>query len=757
VSSLKKIAGIATVTCVVGLVIIAAQITMSAQQAPDIRRVGRPVPGRYVVVLRGDDDPDAVGSETAINRGGRLRHVYRSAIRGFAIDLPEPAALALANDPRVDYVEEDGVVTASTQVQSGATWGIDRLDQRQLPLDTQYRYSEDGTGVHAYIIDTGIRITHTEFGGRAFIAGDHIDDDHDGDPYDIGNDDANTSVPDGIDCHGHGTHVAGTVGGETYGVAKGVTLWAHRALDCSGSGSNSGVIAAVDAITADTTHRPAVANMSLGGSPSTALDAAIRNSILSGVTYVVAAGNSNVDASTASPARVAEAVTVGATSSSDTRASFSNYGAILDLFAPGVSIKSAAFSSDIATTTMSGTSMAAPHAAGVAALYLETHPQASAATVQTALVNDATANIVLSAGLGSPNRLLYSPLSASAGPVVTVVPLVGRETAVEASLQPGAFRISRTGSTADPLTVTYTVAGSATAGTDYEALATSVVLGPSTSFIDVQVLPDRDLIREGDETVMLTVTASPAYGIGSATATVKVTDGPDLIASSLSAPSGANPGATIDVSVTTKNQGTRATTATTTRLWLSADKVRDGGDTLLASIAIGALDGGKTAITTAGVTVPGATPLSYRYLIAEADAAAVQVEANEQNNTRSRTIMIGSDYTVSALSMATNIAAGSTFTINDTTRNGGAATTVSTTTRFYLSKDSVVGTGDVMLTARTVVPLAAGASSVGSISATVPAGTTAGAWYVIAVADALTQVAEISETNNRRLVAITIP
>jgi len=227
--------------------------------------------------------------------------------------------------------------------------------------------------------------------------------------------------------------------------------------------------------------------------------------------------------------------------------------------------------------------------------------------------------------------------------------------------------------------------------------------------------------------------------------------------SSVAAPVGASAGATIQLSVATRNQGTRAAAATSTQLWLSADTLIDAGDALLATVAVGALDAAKTVTMTISVTIPAATPPSLRYLIAKADALTVQAESSENNNAALRPITIGFDYTVSALSMATSVAAGSTFTINDTTKNSGAATSNSTTTRFYLSKDSVVGAGDVMLTGRTVVPLAVGASSVGSTSATLPAGTTAGTWYIIAVADALNQIAEISETNNRRTFAITVP
>ena len=270
-----------------------------------------------------------------------------------------------------------------------------------------------------HVIDTGIRPSHVEFGGRAFIAGDYVDDDHDSNPFDVGNDDADPTTPDGADCDGHGTHVAGTIGGSTYGVAKSATLYAYRVLDCTGVGSISGVIAAIDAVALDP-RRPAVANLSLGGGPSAALDDALRDAIAAGITFTVAAGNDNIDASLGSPARVSEAITVGATTATDSRSWFSNFGPSLDLFAPGSEIRSAWYTSDTATVQLSGTSMAAPHAAGVAALYLQVMGNRTPAEVRDALVAGATVGVVVGAGAGSPNRLLYSGV-ASVPPEVTVL------------------------------------------------------------------------------------------------------------------------------------------------------------------------------------------------------------------------------------------------------------------------------------------------------------------------------------------------
>ena len=277
---------------------------------------------------------------------------------------------------------------AST-TQSGATWGLDRIDQRNLPLNGQYTYNWTGSGVRAYIIDTGIRTTHTQFGGRASAVFDAFG----------GN---------GQDCNGHGTHVAGTVGGSTYGVAKSALLRAVRVLDCAGNGTDATVISGVDWVTANHIS-PAVANMSLGGGASSALDTAVTNSINSGVTYSIAAGNSNTDACTQSPARVAAAITVGSTTSSDARSSFSNIGTCLDIFAPGVNITSAwGLGGNSATNTISGTSMATPHVTGATALYLQSHPGSSPATIRNALVNNSTTGHITNVGTGSPNRLLYT-------------------------------------------------------------------------------------------------------------------------------------------------------------------------------------------------------------------------------------------------------------------------------------------------------------------------------------------------------------
>ena len=379
-----------------------------AASAADLRTVSKPVEGQYIVVLNaqaaslaGESNRAARVASVANDMAARHRvnvvRSYEQVLRGFVARADDNALARLLSDPRVAYVEEDGVVQASA-TQSGATWGIDRTDQRDLPLSTTYTYDTTASTVHAYIVDTGILASHNDFGGR--VSGGY------------------TAISDGrgtTDCNGHGTHVAGTVAGATWGIAKGAQLHPVRVLDCAGSGTNSGVIAGMDWV-ASNHVKPAVANMSLGGGASTAVDDAVARMSSAGVTVVVAAGNDNSNACNYSPARAASAITVGSTTSSDARSSFSNYGSCLDIFGPGSSITSAWYTSNTATNTISGTSMASPHVAGVAALYLAVNPSATPSQVTSAIINAATPNKVTSPGTSSPNRLLYSFFDGSTPP-----------------------------------------------------------------------------------------------------------------------------------------------------------------------------------------------------------------------------------------------------------------------------------------------------------------------------------------------------
>ncbi len=348
------------------------------------------IPGRFIVTLRDGASPASVARE----HGVAPDFVYTAALNGFAGSISEAARSGLLRDARVSRVEPDGIARAST-TQSGATWGIDRIDQRARPLSGTYTYTNTGSGVTAYIIDTGIDYGHAEFGGRASFGYDAFG----------GN---------GDDCNGHGTHVAGTVGGSTYGVAKAVTLKAVRVLDCGGSGSFSGVIAGVDWVVANhAAGAPASSNMSLGGGASASVDDAVKRMIADGVASAVAAGNGNLigiaqNACNYSPARVPDAMTIGSTTSTDAKSSFSNYGSCVDWFAPGSSITSAWIGSgSTETKTISGTSMATPHVAGVAALYLQSNPGATPLQVREALYANTTKGVVTSAKTAN-NHLLFT-------------------------------------------------------------------------------------------------------------------------------------------------------------------------------------------------------------------------------------------------------------------------------------------------------------------------------------------------------------
>jgi subtilisin family serine protease len=379
------------------------------------RRVERYLKDKYIVVLKEDvvaegtpSTPEAVAEHITLTANemvsvhrGKIRHTFHSALKGFAAEMSEAEAERLSHDPRVEFVEEDSLMSGDAHTsQNAAPWGLDRIDQRSLPLNNIYSYSGSGFGVNAYVIDSGIRATHQEFGGRASSVRDFVG-------------------TDGNDCNGHGTHVAATLGGRTFGVAKDVRIYSLRVFGCGNTGSTSDIIAAVDWVRVNRV-KPAVTNMSLGGSTSDALDQAVRNLITAGVPVVVAAGNDNKDASQHSPARVQEAITVGATDNTDTRPTNwqcsgtmvftcgSNFGTVVDVFAPGQSITAAGIASDTDTAVKSGTSMATPHVAGMVARYLETDPYAAPSAVASLITRNATNGVVQNPGTGSPNRLLYT-------------------------------------------------------------------------------------------------------------------------------------------------------------------------------------------------------------------------------------------------------------------------------------------------------------------------------------------------------------
>lgn len=387
---------VAAVTTMATAALLGGLTALPAQAAPAEGKVlaaGSPtaVKGSYIVTLKksaGLKAASNAGKDLVEEYGGTVKRTFKSALNGYSAKLSATEAKRLAADPAIASVEQDQVFTVDA-TQTNAPWGLDRSDQASLPLSGTYTYPDSaGSGVTAYVIDTGVRISHAQFGGRAFNGYDAVSNDN--------------VAQDG---NGHGTHVASTIAGSTYGIAKQAKIVAVRVLNNAGSGTTAGVVAGIDWVTANHSG-PSVANMSLGGGASTAIDTAVRNSISSGVTYAVAAGNSSANASSYSPARVTEAITVGATTNTDARASYSNFGAVLDIFAPGSSITAGWYTSDTATNTISGTSMATPHVAGAAAVYLAGHTSATPAQVASALTAGAVTGKVTSPGTGSPNRLL---------------------------------------------------------------------------------------------------------------------------------------------------------------------------------------------------------------------------------------------------------------------------------------------------------------------------------------------------------------
>ena len=431
--------------------------TVGAKAAPAVE-----TEARYIVTFNATTR-NVDGAQLVRATGGRVERSFTHVVNGAVVALTPSEVAALRGSGVVKSIEVDGIVRA-VDTQSNATWGLDRVDQSSLPLNGTYTYADTGAGVTAYIIDTGIRATHTQFAGRVAAGFSSIAD-------------ANGTE----DCNGHGTHVAGTVAGSTYGVAKSATLVPVRVLDCTGSGSWSGVIAGLDWVVANHVSGPAVANLSLGGGVSTTIDAAVQNVINDGIVVSVAAGNSAADACNTSPARVPGALTVGATSSTDAQASYSNYGSCLDIYAPGSSITSSYNTSDTATAVLSGTSMATPHVTGVAAVLLSRYPNLTVAEAVSAIVSNSVTGVVSAIGAGSPNRLVFSPPTGfviggtTPSPTTTTAPTTTTVAPTTTTVAP----TTTTTTTQAPTTTTTTQAPTTTTTTQAPTTTTAPVTGPS--------------------------------------------------------------------------------------------------------------------------------------------------------------------------------------------------------------------------------------------------------------------------------------